>query len=100
MLQNILFEKKCGSFEIPIHQRIQKSIPFSTKIWSNTTLFNIDNYKKFEQQISILEWFWRSCDTEDWSNDAEIQLRITGINYILKYIHIKNSLFWIVFYIS
>ncbi len=27
-----------------------------------------------------------SCDTEDWSNDAEIQLYITGINYIyLKY---------------
>ncbi len=24
-----------------------------------------------EQQISILDDFWRSCDTEDWSNDAE-----------------------------
>ncbi len=24
-----------------------------------------------EQQISILEWFWRSCDSEDWRNDAE-----------------------------
>ncbi len=34
-----------------------------------------------------------SCDTEDWSNDAEIQLRITEINYILKYIHIENSYF-------
>ncbi len=27
-----------------------------------------------------------SCDTEDWSNDAEI----TGIHYILKYIKQKN----------
>ncbi len=28
-----------------------------------------------------------SCDTEDWSNDAEkVSFAITGINYILKYI--------------
>ncbi len=26
-----------------------------------------------------------SCDTEDCSNDAKIQLCITGVNYILKY---------------
>ncbi len=25
-----------------------------------------------------------SCDTEDWSNDAEHSTLITGINYILK----------------
>ncbi len=30
-------------------------------------------------------------DTEDLSNDAEIQLCITGINYILKYIKLQNS---------
>ncbi len=40
-----------------------------------------------------------SCDTEDWSNDAEIflhrkkQLCITGINYILKYLQIENGYF-------
>ncbi len=34
-----------------------------------------------------------SCDTEDWSNDAENSDLITGINYILKYIHIENSYF-------
>ncbi len=34
-----------------------------------------------------------SRDTEDWSNDAEIQHCITGINYILKYIKIENSYF-------
>ncbi len=32
-----------------------------------------------------------SCDTEDWSNDAENSALITGINYILKYNHIENS---------
>ncbi len=30
-----------------------------------------------------------SCDTEDWSNDAENSC-ITRINYILKYIQIEN----------
>jgi len=32
-----------------------------------------------------------SCDTEDWSNDAENSALITGINYILIYIHIENT---------
>ncbi len=37
--------------------------------------------------------FWRSCDTEDWSNDAENTALITEINYSLTYIHIENSYF-------
>jgi len=32
-----------------------------------------------------------SCDTEDWSNDAENSALITGINYSLTYIHIKKT---------
>ncbi len=32
-----------------------------------------------------------SCDTEDWSNDAEHSALITRINYILKYIQIENK---------
>ncbi len=32
-----------------------------------------------------------SCDTEDWSNDAENTALITRINYILKYIKIGNQ---------
>ncbi len=32
-----------------------------------------------------------SCDTEDWSNDAENSAFITAINYILTDIHIENS---------
>ncbi len=34
-----------------------------------------------------------SCDTEDWSNDAENTALITGINYILTYIKIENIIF-------
>ncbi len=34
-----------------------------------------------------------SCDTEDWSNDAENTALITAINYSLLYIHIENSYF-------
>ncbi len=37
--------------------------------------------------------FWRSCDTEDWSNDAENTALITEINDSLKYIQIENSYF-------
>ncbi len=32
-----------------------------------------------------------SCDTEDWSYDAENQFCIKGINYILIYIQIGNG---------
>ncbi len=32
-----------------------------------------------------------SCDTEDWSNNWKFSFAITEINYILKYIKIKNS---------
>jgi len=31
-----------------------------------------------------------SCDTEDWSNDAENSALTTGINKILKHIQIEN----------
>ncbi len=33
-----------------------------------------------------------SCDTEDWSNDAENSALITGINSILKYIKIGTNI--------
>ncbi len=32
-----------------------------------------------------------SCDTKDWSNDAENTALITEINYILQYIAKENS---------
>ncbi len=34
-----------------------------------------------------------SCDTEDWSNDAENTDLISEINYILQYILMENSYF-------
>ncbi len=34
----------------------------------------------------VIMIFKESCDTENWSNDAEIQLYITRKNYIFKYI--------------
>ncbi len=38
-----------------------------------------------------------SCDTEHWSNDAENSALPSGINYyILKYIQIENSLYFII----
>ncbi len=39
-----------------------------------------------------------SCDTEDWSNDAENTALITGMNYILKYIKIENIYFKLQYY--
>ncbi len=37
--------------------------------------------------------FWRSCDTEAWSNDAENSALITGINYIKNVFKYKISYF-------
>ncbi len=34
-----------------------------------------------------------SCDTEDWSDDAENWALISVIHYILKYIKIENNFF-------
>ncbi len=70
----------------------KKSITVCMKIWSSTTVFNIDNYQKcFLSSKSVYyNDFWRSCDTEDWSNDAENSALITEINYILLCIHIEK----------
>ncbi len=44
-------------------------IPVSTKTLSGTTVLSINNNQKCSK--SAYYDFWRSCDTEDWSNDAE-----------------------------
>ncbi len=41
-----------------------------------------------------------SCDTEDWSNDAENSALIIEINYILLYIRIEDSYFKLQHYTS
>ncbi len=60
-VQKISISYKCCSFEL------------STIILSSLTVFIIDNNQKcFLSSKSAYENdFWRSCDTEDWSNDAE-----------------------------
>ncbi len=56
------------------------------------TLFNIDiNHKCVLSSKSAYYYdFWRSCDTEDWSNDAENTALISEINNIFKYIQQKT----------
>ncbi len=45
----------------------------------------------FEQQNKHITMISeRSCDTGDWSSDAENLALITGINYIIKYIKIEK----------
>ncbi len=46
-----------------------------------------------EHQISILEWFLKYQDTEDWSTDAKNSALHHRNNHILKYIQIENSYF-------
>ncbi len=50
-----------------------KYITVSIKIFCSTTVFNIDNnHKCFLSSKSVYYYdFWRSCDSEDWSNDAD-----------------------------
>ncbi len=62
-----------------------------TKIWSSTAVFNIDNKVSWAANQHIRMISEGSCDTEDWSNDAENSALITGINYIFKYTQIENS---------
>ncbi len=47
----------------------EKSLTASTKILSSTNVFNIDDKRFLEQHIIMISE--ESCDTEDWSNDAE-----------------------------
>ncbi len=79
MFQKISITNKFCSFEFECFERILEK-----KNWN----MNVDSLK-----ISAYYYdFWRSCDTEDWSYDAENTALITEINYILKHIQI-NKLF-------
>ncbi len=61
------------------------------KILSSTTVFNIDKKKSWAANQHIKMISEGSRDTDDWSNDAEIQLSFAGIHYILKDTKIENS---------
>ncbi len=53
--------------------KILKKVKTATKILSSTTVFTIDNKKKVswgaDQHTRMI--YEGSCDTEDWSNNAE-----------------------------
>ncbi len=68
-----------------------RCIMVSIKIWSSTTVFNIDKQCFLSSESAYYYDFWRSCDTEDWSNDAENSALITGTNYFFKYFQRENS---------
>ncbi len=54
----------------------------STKMWSSTTDFNIDDNVSWAENQHIRMISEGSCDTEDWSNDAE---NSAYIQYIYMY---------------
>ncbi len=60
--------------------------------FSQKYVFNIDNNQKcfLSSKSAYYYDFWRSCDTEDCSNDAENSALNTEINYSLTDIHIEN----------
>ncbi len=91
MWQNIYISNKCCSFELSIHLWILKNKIYHS-FHKNITVFNIDNNQKcfLSSKSAYYYDFWRSCDTEDWSNDAE---NTALINYSLTDIHIENNCF-------
>ncbi len=62
---------------------------FNKNIGQHSAVFNIENNHKCFLSRYYYD-FWRSCDTDDWSNDAESTALITDINYILTDIHIET----------
>ncbi len=91
MLQKISILIKCCSYELFIHLLILNNKMyngFHKKILCSITVFNIDNNQTcfLSSKSSYYNDFWRSCDTEDWSNDDENTDLSTEINYILLYI--------------
>jgi len=59
-------------------------------MWSSTTVFNIDNNQKAaNHHIRVISE--GSCDTEDWSTDAENSALITRINRTLQRIKIVKK---------
>ncbi len=71
MLQKHFISDKCWSLDPSIHQRI---LMYSTvlNIGNNKNNFNNNVYLTANEHIRMISE--GSCDTEDWSNVAEIQL--------------------------
>ncbi len=84
MLQKFSVSNKCSAFEPSIYKGEKKHHSFHKNIVQHNC-FNIDNnQKRFLISKSVYYYdFWRSCDTEDWSNDAENTDLVKGMFYIL-----------------
>ncbi len=71
----------------------------STEILSSTSVFNTDKKMFPEQQICILEWFLKDHVTlKTGVMMLKIQLCITGINYIFKYLKMEKLFKILLFY--
>ncbi len=66
-INSVLLDVRCISNPVK-----RKCISFC-KHTNNTTVFNTDNNQKYFLSIKseYYNYFWRSCDTEYWRNDAE-----------------------------
>jgi len=71
----------------------EKHIAVSTNILSSTTVSTLIITRNVSTAAIHQMISEGSCDTEDWSNDAENTDLITGINYIIQYIPIENGYF-------
>ncbi len=71
-------------FKSFIYQRILKKSITGFQKYEAAQLFPTLIINQHIRQISE-----GSCDTEDWTNDAENTALITEINYILKYIKLQ-----------
>ncbi len=89
LLQKISISNKLYYLALFIHQQIQKKkkLRFPPKKCTSLTTFNINNINKPSWTPN-----WRiriisegSCDTEDWSNDAENVALHHGNKYMFQY---------------
>ncbi len=87
MLQKMTVSNKCCSFELSVHQRILKEMYHSFhKILISTTVFNSIENVSWAPNQHIRMISEGSCDTEDWSNDAENSALHYRNKWHLKYI--------------
>ncbi len=93
--------------KLQVIQKVQyiKHMPYTVHLWC---VYGIYVFQSFIIMVTVncccmenVAWFSQkysaaqlisegSCDTEEWSNDAENTALITAINYILLYITIEN----------
>ncbi len=89
MLQKISVSGRFCSSELSIHQRnLKKNILSCFQHNNNNNKKKIWTANQYIRMISE-----GSCDTEDWSNDAENSALKSGINYMLTYIEIESRYF-------